>query len=362
MVLSPDEVFALACSCKRLYAALLGSRYGRCLAEATLGFHEAMARRAWGGARVALGRMETNEARHALAGLAIMPLIASGDSDDDGWRAIVEAVARAGIKTAVLENDELGIRAGRSVYWEIKDATVGAAAMTAAFEMEDVAITLIPVVDDDERVVMLDLAADRGLLRLLHTLLLQEPPIDVCASDSSALVLAATRGNVRAVKLLMDDGRVDPGADDSAALRWSASLGHFDVVRLLIADRRTDLAVDDNLVVTAAATAGRADIVAVVLASDSPRVDPAANENAALCYACGKGHAQVVAFLLADERVDAAARNQSPICWAAQHGHAEVVVLLLSDSRVDPAAREGMPLRKATERGHKEVVALLCSC
>lgn len=84
------------------------------------------------------------------------------------------------------------------------------------------------------------------------------------------------------------------------------------------------------------------DLKSVKLLLQDRRVDPNRTNKdgwAPLYTACRNGHSAVVELLLQDERVDpniAGRRRWTPLSAACYHNHLAVVQLLLQDQRVDP--------------------------
>lgn len=162
-------------------------------------------------------------------------------------------------------------------------------------------------------------AAQHGQIALLHHLV-RHWRARVVAEDlgggqspNSALWLAAERGDVASVALLLGEGGLfndERGLDSDSGLVWDADpavwvaarLGHAAVLERLLADGHAD---------------------------------PASASYAALRMACERGHTECVRLLLADSRV-------SPPCWedaavapAARAGHTETLQALLDDPRID---------------------------
>jgi hypothetical protein len=101
--------------------------------------------------------------------------------------------------------------------------------------------TLVSLMDDPR--VNLDralcIAARRGQVRVVR-LLLADGRADPTAYRNSPLSNAARNGHVRVVRALMADSRVDPSVDDNYAMHWAAKENHIDVVRLLLQDPRVN--------------------------------------------------------------------------------------------------------------------------
>lgn len=100
---------------------------------------------------------------------------------------------------------------------------------------------------------------------------------------------AAFAGDVKLVKLLLDDERAYPAAD---SIRYAAKNGHADVVELLLADGRADPCANSNMAIWLAAYNGHTDVVKLLLADG--RANPTA---AAIQVATENRHFEVVELL-----------------------------------------------------------------
>lgn len=80
-----------------------------------------------------------------------------------------------------------------------------------------------------------------------------------------ALAEACYYGQLRAVKMILEDTRVIPAVDNNACLRAAIEGDHPDVVQVLLNDGRIDLAMDDFYSVRLAHLNGRTEILKVLL-------------------------------------------------------------------------------------------------
>ncbi|KAI8847785.1 ankyrin repeat-containing domain protein [Chytridium lagenaria] len=171
---------------------------------------------------------------------------------------------------------------------------------------------------------------------------------------SHLLVMAARRGHVDVVDLLLTSRNVDPSAFDSKALRVAAAHGQDRVVKRLLETGRVDPGSADNVALRRASEYGFKEVVRMVL--DTGMADPAAEDNYAIRWAAVNGHLEVVKMLIASPGVNPAACDNLPLICAAQSGHRAVVKLLIDTNRVNPAACRGQALIRAASNGHLPVV------
>lgn len=115
-----------------------------------------------------------------------------------------------------------------------------------------------------------------------------------------------------------------------------------------------------------AAAKGHVEVVTLLLARND--VDPNRrdiNRRTPFSYAAERGHETVVKILLAQDDVDIEAKDykgRTPLSFAAEKGHEMVVKMLLAQDDVDIAAKDDdgqTPLSYAIKRGHETVVKLL---
>lgn len=182
------------------------------------------------------------------------------------------------------------------------------------------------------------------------------------ADDSAALRLAAAKGHVEVVKILLADSRVNAGAMRSAALRWACAAGVKSTVAILLLDPRVNPADDaaNGGALGYAAQAGHLDVVDILL--EDERVKPGAGYNAALRAASARGHASVVARLLslpASAGIDPRACDCAALRDAAANGHTAAVAALLEDGRCLDDVQLGRSLADAAAAGHAQVVTAL---
>ena len=167
---------------------------------------------------------------------------------------------------------------------------------------------------------------------------------------STPLALAAAKGHVEVVMLLLARNDVDPnrrGITTRTPLSYAAERGYETVVKLLL--ERKDIEVDTEDVygrtpLSYAAERGHETVVKLLL----KRKDIEANAEddfgrTPLSYAAGKGHETVVKMLSAQDDVDIEAKDnkgRTPLSFAAERGYKKIVKLLLAHDHVDVEAMD----------------------
>ncbi len=191
-------------------------------------------------------------------------------------------------------------------------------------------------------------ACKNGDIRSVR-LLLEDPRVNPAENHNKAIIQASAHGHEDIVHLLMADTRVNPADENSIALYWAAINGYPKVVRLLLTELRI------NPVMTFLETCEEGQIESVRILLADPRVDPAVNHNQAIIKASSNGHVEIVRLLMADPRVNPADGNSEAIYWATINGYPEVVRLLLKDQRINPVNA----FRAANKEGQIVIAGLL---
>ncbi len=65
-------------------------------------------------------------------------------------------------------------------------------------------------------------------------------------NDNKAIKISSERGDLEAVRSLLQDPRVDPSAERNYSIRMASLNGHLEVVKLLLQDSRVDPSDIDN--------------------------------------------------------------------------------------------------------------------
>ncbi|KNC54864.1 uncharacterized protein AMSG_12358 [Thecamonas trahens ATCC 50062] len=343
------DVLALASSCKRLNAALLGSPHARALAYASLGLDECISRGLWRSAVLAITRSPLSSQAGCWAEIKVRQLFDAADPEDADWCHLVRLAQEAGACAAVSAYTTVG-----TVYWR-GHIKMGPASLAACYGLADLAVALVDSADGRDRTYALNAAASNGLTDLARYLL-DDPQLRPMPSYHGPLEAAAANGHVDVVAMLLADGRIKPGASDCNIMNCAALNGHRDVIEFLLNDARMN-PLDNNMAFETACKKGHADVAALLLAH--PSVDPAANHYSGLLQSASLGHADVVALLLANPRVHPAVFDNAAIRFASEYGRTEVVRVLLADPRVDISADNNYAIRMAAQNNHTEVVSLL---
>jgi ankyrin repeat protein len=178
--------------------------------------------------------------------------------------------------------------------------------------------------------------------------------------DGIALVLAAERGDLEMVKLLLEF-EVNPnaigGSSHHTPLQAAAFCGHIPVLKLLIENgaRVSQLGPSWGSPLHAAVKTGRLDVVKILLEANA---DP--DGDAVLVAAADRGDIRCVKALLnAGANVDI--RGGGPLQAAAFNGRLEVVKILLeAGANVEATGPPwGSALRAAVQSSKMEVVRVL---
>lgn len=152
--------------------------------------------------------------------------------------------------------------------------------------------------------------------------------------NPSAIVLPCQNGDLRMVKLLIENGFEIEHREylGFTPLRIAAFNGHFDIVRYLV--------------------------------EQGAEIDSKADDKATpLSHAAAKGHVDIVDFLI-DEGADVNIKDRDgdfPLGLAAEEGHVEIVKLLLkngADVKMKNAENK-TALQIARENGHSKVAELI---
>lgn len=109
--------------------------------------------------------------------------------------------------------------------------------------------------------------------------------VDLAGRINSLLTSAAYYGHLPIVECLLQDPRVNPSNVGSreAAIVWAVDGCHLEVVKRLLLDERVDPSIQDNAAILMAAKRGCLDIVEVLLVDNRVSVTPDAIEFAAWC-------------------------------------------------------------------------------
>ena len=188
-------------------------------------------------------------------------------------------------------------------------------------------------------------------------------------SGGTALMIAAERGHIETVKLLINN-KADINLTNNwgnTALMIAAERGHIETVKLLL-DRGADINSRNNAGKTALMTATLSGFTEMVKLLLDRGADINSRNNVgetALMMAAKNGHLETIKLLL-DKGADINSRNnvvgETALMMAAKNGHLETVKLLL-DRGADVNSRNNVvgetALMMAAKNGHLETVKLL---
>ncbi len=224
------------------------------------------------------------------------------------------------------------------------------------------------------------LAAEKGNLEAVRYLMESKYAIPRCqanADNSYALRLAACDGHLELVRYLMESEyavpRCQANADDSRALIWAARYGHLEIVKYLMESEyaipRCEANADGSDGLISAAEYGHLNVVQYLMESKYaiPRCRANADNSYGLRWAAENGHLEVVRYLMESKfavpRCQANADDSRALIWAAEYGHLEVVKYLMESEYAVPRCKanadDSCTLRLAAQNGHLEVVKYL---
>ncbi|KNC50945.1 uncharacterized protein AMSG_07195 [Thecamonas trahens ATCC 50062] len=408
-VLAAADVVAMARTCRRLHAMLLGSSYSASRAHALVGFERCAEAGMWQGARLALELELRSEAEaegdirwrprpHAW----LAPVFAPGLAGSPGWADAVRAMAKARIVAPVKDGARVRVRVWpeERIEWDsvpdiddeyefdannededddddddddddgsssssvldggskIRDETIIEWCVRRRLDAmaEELVVAHAGELAPRRRLAMLREAAGAGMAGVVRGLV-AAGLVDASEEMSRVLVAAAGSGQEEVVAALLTVEGVDPAARGQGALRAACEAGHVTLVELLLADPRVDPSHDSSEAFLTAADEGHAEVVALLLCDG--RVDAGSRDNLALCRAAKAGHTAVVELILGAPGAEPGAVDNYPLRWAAKNGHADIVALLLATGLVNPRARRSEALIGAEAAGHARVVELL---
>ena len=225
--------------------------------------------------------------------------------------------------------------------------------------------------------ILLEAAAERHI-SVVRAALLAYTNIDRLGSlirredaliSQTPLVVAAEKGHLAVVKLLLDHGANIERRDSKgwSPLSYAAETGHEAVVELLLYHGANTEAGDKDGGTPLSYAAGNGhDAVVKLLLDHGASIERRDSKGwSPLSYAAGNGHDAVVLLLLKrGANVEANDKDgRTPLSYAAETGHVAVARLLLERGAAIEAEDKdgGTPLSYAAGNGHEAVVRLLRS-
>ena len=159
---------------------------------------------------------------------------------------------------------------------------------------------------------------------------------------TSALLMAAGKGNVRVLDALLKDSRFAPTtlteSDDRYLWGFAIRGNQPNVVSLLLKDGRIDPSIKNNYPIQLAAREGKQDIFELLI--KDPRVDPSDIDNYALKGAIFHNNdgqtRNIIWMLLNDQRVDPSAGHNIILKHSLFNADDAITKKILKDPRVDP--------------------------
>lgn len=197
----------------------------------------------------------------------------------------------------------------------------------------------------------------RGHTKLVRTLL--RMGVDPSVYDNRAIVIAADKGHLKIVKLLL----ANPSGGNTTAkynepFQKAIYKGHLKIALLIKEEPRFNVMDFLKFAVTVSAGYGRLNILQYML-SNYQRSIRQQNLYEALSSACGGGHLECVKLLMPLVTPDTWVRPTSPLYASMRSGRTEIVRMLFQHmSAMDILYDVGIPLTAAAERGHYECVKL----
>ncbi len=212
-------------------------------------------------------------------------------------------------------------------------------------------------------------AATAGDVAALQTLIENNPDLLTTPDSTGSLPLhlAALRGQLEAVELLVDAGaEVSVGDGDNTTPLVCATIGgHLEVVKYLVS-QGASLTETDNYGQTALTTAGSVELVDYLLdnGADIHRRD--LQGRTILHTAAFRGNGDMIRHLVS-KGADLHARDNdsmSVLCGAAYSGRVEAIETLIElgcDINEAPTIHDHTPMVAAVWNGHAEALALLAA-
>jgi ankyrin repeat protein len=182
---------------------------------------------------------------------------------------------------------------------------------------------------------------------------------DPSSDGNFALLTACVRGNTLAVIRLLQDPGVDPAAMYSNSIKLAAERGHVDVLDILLRDDRADPTDgSDDTPLILAIKEGQ-ETAAIRLLQDTRVSSDIIAVTNALEYAIHKKQKKLTKYILDEMNILPVLDVNRLLLLVSSTGDVEAVRLLLSYAGIDATYRNNLPIREAYKYKHPSVVAEL---
>lgn len=201
-------------------------------------------------------------------------------------------------------------------------------------------------------------AAENGHLQVVKRLL-SDPRVNPGAQRNVGLRRAAEYGHWKVVKEILNCGHpeVNASACMNYALCRAVTNNHYKVVAELLKVSSVDPTYPENKPVRLACQTGNVRVLRMLL--DDPRIGNSCKDNHAFQVAASRGHHHIIyELLMCTEKPDPTADDNFAIRFAVMHGHADTVALLLTLPSVSTSDLDQC-IHMAIQKKHLGVAMLL---
>jgi len=216
-----------------------------------------------------------------------------------------------------------------------------------------------------------------GIDDKIAKMMLENPAteLDIVSEDGNTVfTLACERSSVECVKMILQDKRWDPNMLERKTVKGDSGLiiaayrGSLDIVKLILDQPSIDVNIQDSngeSPLNFAMKCNFPEVVEILLAREETKLDILdENDEYSLKQACKNNYVECVKLFLADKRCNAEIVNNvgrnslsTALTIAAESGNAEIAKMLLDYPGVDVNLKQ--PILLAMEHGHFEIVKML---